>query len=311
MDGVLVIDKPCGPTSHDVVASVRRAIGIDRVGHTGTLDPMATGVLPLVIGRATRLARFLSAADKEYDAAIRLGDETDTDDACGRPTDPADREVEAAEPGPKRPPIDVARAELDAVLGSFVGTYEQTPPAFSAKKIQGVRAYALARRGEMVAPKAATVTVHRLALVSFDEGIVRVTLTCSPGFYVRALARDLGRRLRTGAHLSALRRVRSGAFDSQAAVPLASVERDGIDALQHLVPMHSLLGHLPALVLTGEGLRRAAHGHDVGPGDLAHMEGLTLATTGPVRLLDEGGKLVAIAESGRVPGFLHPAVVVV
>jgi tRNA pseudouridine55 synthase len=309
VDGVLVIDKPAGPTSHDVVARVRRVLHADRVGHTGTLDPIATGVLPLVVGRATRLARFFSSADKEYEAAIRLGQPTDTDDATGRAQEaPGVAGPMAEEP---RPVETVTRVDLDGALRAFIGTYEQTPPAFSAKKIDGVRAYVLARRGRATEPRPVTVTVHHLTLLSFDAGVVRLLVASSAGFYVRSLARDLGRRLGTGAHLAALRRVRSGEFGGDQAVPLDTIEREGLDARRRVTPLHALLPHLPGLVLTEDGTRRAAHGNDVGPADLA--AGWTFpagATAGSVRLLGPAGELVAVAEPAGKPGFLHPAVVV-
>jgi tRNA pseudouridine55 synthase len=326
LDGVLVVDKPAGPTSHDVVARVRRAIGVERIGHTGTLDPFATGVLPLVVGRATRLARFLSAAEKEYDAVISLGHDTDTGDFTGQ--------LVAAEPGPRavaptpvpppaaagregrgEPAVPVDRPRILASLARLTGTYDQVPPAFSAKKVDGIRAYIRARRGQAVAPRPVTVTVHALELLDLDPvaATVRLRVVCSAGFYVRALARDLGRELQTGAHLLRLRRTRSGDFGSDRAVPLEVIEAEGTNAGRRLVPMDGLLGHLPVLVLSEEGIRRAVHGNDVGP---AHLAGAPIGSR-PVsaapafRLVTPAGGLVAVAEPAGTPGFLHPAVVVV
>jgi tRNA pseudouridine55 synthase len=328
VDGVLVIDKPAGPTSHDVVARVRRALGIDRVGHTGTLDPMATGVLPLVLGRATRLARFLAATEKEYEATVALGRETDTDDATAPQEDagacaaavPAGaaaacwpgRGAAFADAGPRQGPA-LEDLAIRAALARWTGTYEQTPPAYSAKKIGGVRAYELARRGRAVSPKPARVTVRRLELVGFDPGAgrVRLRVLCSAGFYVRALARDLGRDLGTGGHLVALRRTRSGRFGVDAAVPLEVVEGEGRDAGRRVTAMDALLDDLPALVLGGAGVRRAAHGQDIGDGDLASPGGIGALGAAACRLLDGSGRLVAVAEASPRPGFLHPAVVVV
>jgi tRNA pseudouridine55 synthase len=308
MDGVLVIDKPAGPTSHDVVACVRRALGAARVGHTGTLDPMATGVLPLVVGRATRLARFLSSDEKEYEAVVRLGQDTDTGDATGRTV--------AAEPdapvGPDGPgPATADRGAITLALAGFAGSYLQTPPAYSAKKVGGVRAYALARRGQAVEPRPVRVTARTVELLDVDGLDVRVHVVCSAGFYVRALARDLGRTLGTGAHLAALRRLRSGPFAAEDSVKLEQVEAEGAAAARRLVPLHSLLTHLPSLVLTGDGLRQAMHGKDVGASGIQGGR-LPDAFWPPyVRLFDPAGLLVALAEPADRPGFLHPAVVVV
>ena len=193
-EGALVIDKPRGMTSHDVVAVVRRILKERRVGHTGTLDPMATGVLPLVIGRATRLARFLSAGRKRYEATIALGVETDTFDAEGSPVG-GTRFEDATAPLPDDATVRVA---MERFLGSFL----QVPPAYSAKKVGGVAAHRLARRGEALDDlPAVEVTVHELVVMECRESTVRVSLEVSSGFYVRSLAHDLGRALGCGAHL--------------------------------------------------------------------------------------------------------------
>jgi tRNA pseudouridine55 synthase len=240
LDGILVVDKPAGPTSHDVVDRVRRAIGVRRIGHTGTLDPFATGVLALVVGRATRLAQFLTAADKAYDATIRLGIATDTYDLTGRvagasPGSPDD----GLPPGAAFPD----RAAVEQVLATFLGTYPQAPPPFSAKKIDGVRAYVKARQGTPVEPRPVVVSAHELALESVEGGVVRVRIRCSTGFYVRALAHALGERLGVGAHLEALRRTRSAGFGIDDAVRSTASARGrarrpatcaASDALPHL-----------------------------------------------------------------------------
>ena len=297
MNGVLVLDKPSGPTSHDVVARVRRATGVARIGHTGTLDPLASGVLPLVLGRASRLAQFLVAGEKEYEAGIRLGLETDTCDITGRAVE-----------RPDGPPVEPPDADaIGRLLAEFVGTRLQEPPAFSAKKIAGTRAYALARRGTPVRPAAVPVTLARIDLIEADAGRLRLRLVCSAGFYVRSLARDLGRRLRTGACLESLRRLRSGAFGLDRAVALDRVEADPHAAGAALIPMAGLLQELPGLVLTTDGARRAAQGNLIGP---AHLRESAPVPAGRVRLLDEQGRLLAIAEATGVPGFLHPGIVV-
>jgi tRNA pseudouridine55 synthase len=284
VDGVLVVDKPAGPTSHDLVDRVRRALGTRRVGHTGTLDPFATGVLPICVGRATRLARFLSGGEKEYLATVRLGFATTTDDLTGEPLGAP----VALEPAPD---------ELSAALSSLVGTFEQVPPAFSARHVAGRRLYELARRGEAV-PRAATpVTVHALELVSRTPGTVDLAVRCSPGTYVRALARDLGERLGTGAHLTALRRIRSGAFDLSQAVP----GDDLSGAAGMLMPMAGLLLDLPAVRVGEEGRRLVGHGRELGR-DVV-LEGFPEGLVDRVRILDARGELLALA----VPRGFAPA----
>jgi tRNA pseudouridine55 synthase len=300
LSGVLVVDKPAGPTSHDVVARVRRALGTSRIGHTGTLDPLATGVLPLVLGRATRLASLFSGAEKEYDAGVRLGLATDTYDAA-----------HLSGPAPEPPPgIDAGIVE--AALEQFRGTYSQTPPAYSAKKIDGVAAYKLARRNEPVLPRAVTVTVTSLTLLSFANGLAHLRVRSSAGFYVRSLAHDLGARLGCGAHLESLRRVRAGAFEESAATPLQDIESEGAGASRWIVPLSLLLPHLPGVVLNERGVRRATHGNDVAADDLATPAASDSEAAGPGRwrLLDASGMLLGIAER-RPAGLLHPVIVLV
>jgi tRNA pseudouridine55 synthase len=296
VDGVLVVDKPQGLTSHDVVAAARRALGERRIGHTGTLDPLATGVLPLACGRATRLARFLTASEKEYDAVIAFGRTTDTDDAAGTETGRTNG----------RPDL----AAVERALVSLTGTYPQVPPAYSAKKIGGKRAYDLARRDEPVALRPVTVTVTRAALSAFDGRSARVALTCSAGFYVRSFARSLGELVGTGAYLDSLRRTRSGDFSIAGAVPLAMLVEDAAAARERAVPLDRLLPALPALGLDDEQRARVSHGQEVAaPGvkGLARTNGRELW----VRLLDAEGHLVALATAGTRPGSLHPAVVLI
>jgi tRNA pseudouridine55 synthase len=302
MDGLLIIDKPAGPTSHDVVARMRRVLRERRIGHTGTLDPLATGVLPLVVGRATRLARFLSGSDKTYEAVVRLGIMTDTGDREGAPT---------GEPyvGPM-PARDVVERALDSFRGAFV----QQPPLFSAKKIGGQRSYDLARRSQTVTrqsdsfagpppPSPISVTVHALDLLTMDAGAVTLRMTVSAGFYVRALARDLGERLGTGGHLAALRRTQAGELTLDQAVALEAAERDPAAAAARVVPLSGMLTHLPALTLDSDAVRRTIQGRDL-ESRIPNPESRL------VRLLDEGGDLVAVAEpSAEGAGLLHPSVV--
>lgn len=296
-DGVLVVDKPQGPTSHDVVTLARRALGVSRIGHTGTLDPMATGVLPLVIGRATRLAQFLTASDKAYVATVAFGRTTNTYDAMGT----------VLTTSGTRP----SRDQAEATLARFRGTFEQTPPAFSAKNIDGERSYEIARKardGVVVLPKAVTVTVRDLDFVSFDGETAVLRMRVTAGFYVRSLAHDLGAALGMGGVLTGLRRTRSGEFGEDAAVPLAEVLKADREALAvRLVPFTTLLPELPAVTLRGpEQLVRIKNGVEMCPGDL-------LAPLSPlpelVRVMGADGTLVALAKPGKTPGFLHASIV--
>jgi tRNA pseudouridine55 synthase len=284
VDGVLVVDKPAGPTSHDLVDRVRRALGTRRVGHTGTLDPFATGVLPICVGRATRLARFLSGGEKAYLATVRLGFATTTDDLTGEPLG-----VPVA--------FGATPDELSAALVSLVGSFDQVPPAFSARHVAGRRLYELARRGEPVPRVATPVTVHALELVSRTAEKVELAVRCSPGTYVRALARDLGERLGTGAHLTALRRTRSGAFDLSQAV--AGDDLSG--AAGKLMAMAGLLLDLPAVTVDEEGRRLVGHGRELGREVV--VEGFPEGRVDRVRVLDTRGELLALA----VPRGFAPA----
>src|SRR6185437_5083098 len=211
MDGIILIDKPAGPTSADVVRQIKWRVKPARVGHLGTLDPFATGVLPILVGEATKLAPFLQDGEKHYAGLIALGTETDTLDRTG--------EVIRTAPVP---PLDLAR--LEAIAAKFTGTITQTPPIFSAIKRGGVPLYKLARRGEEVAPPAPRqVEIARLELIAEGAGAIRFTMVCSPGTYVRSLARDIGIALDSAAHLAELRRVRNGAFAIESARPLDAV----------------------------------------------------------------------------------------
>ncbi len=304
MDGLLVVDKPVGPTSHDVVARVRRITGEARVGHTGTLDPLASGVLPLVMGRATRLARFLSASTKRYVATVCLGLSTDSGDAHGRPTGPS---FEGPLPD---------TATIERALEAFRGTFLQRPPAVSAKKIGGTRSYDLARQEGAVHGRPEPVSVSALIdLVTVEDRLLTLQVDCSPGFYVRALAHDLGERLGTGAHVVALRRIRSGEIGISEALPLSDIEAGGrARAVAHVVPLSLMPLGMPGLRLTEAGTRRARHGRDLGPCDMLEMLPGTQSPDpapgqGYVRLFDPGGDLLGVARATAAPGILHPAVI--
>ena len=295
MDGVLVIDKPAGPTSHDVVARMRRVLGTKRIGHTGTLDPFATGVLPLVVGRATRLASFLSGDEKEYEAGVRLGLATETYDG----TQLSGEAIPA--------PAGVDRTAIEAALDRFRGTFDQMPPPYSAKKIEGVPAYRLARKNRPVELRPVPVTVSELTLDEYTQGLARIRVRATAGFYVRSLAHDLGKMLGCGAHLETLQRTRAGNFVLQASIPLHDAEVEPRRAEAATVPLDRLLPEIPAVTLSERGVWRATHGNEVTAADLtAPFSG----TDGQRRLLDGAGQLLGIAES-RPGGALHPVVVLV
>lgn len=307
MDGLLVVDKPVGPTSHDIVARLRRRLRERRIGHTGTLDPGASGVLVLVVGRATRLAQFLSNDRKAYDAVVRLGVSTDTYDAQGHP-------VGSTFSGPFP-----SREVVEDVLRSFLGAIQQRPPAYSAKKIDGQRSYDLARRraesGESpIVPGAASVSVERLTITSYSDDTLRLAVACSAGFYVRSLAHDLGERLETGGHLASLRRTASGDLTLAEAQPLDALEDSETAARAALVPMSGMLTTLPSVVLTADGVTLVEHGRPLAASvcerraDRDRVFGGALAPGQPVRLMAPTGELLGIGLPSR-PGLLHPSVV--
>jgi tRNA pseudouridine55 synthase len=302
MDGILIIDKPEGWTSHDVVARVRRVLREKRVGHTGTLDPFATGVLVLLVGRAARLAQFLSGAEKEYEATIRLGFDTDTGDLTG-----VRREGEGT--------ADCAALkleEVEAALAPLRGEFGQVPPMYSAKKVAGKKLYELARRGEEVERRAVPVRVREFEIVADenedavktnDDGTcdVRARVVCSAGTYVRALAESVGENLKTGAHLAALRRTRAGEFTLERAASLEDLPRLVEGDAEFLVPLELALPHLPSAHLTAEEARRVRHGAAVAfggdRGDGAH-----------VAMFDERGALLAVGAYDASASLLRPRV---
>ena len=249
-DGVVLVDKPTGVTSHDVVAVARRALGEKRIGHAGTLDPFATGLLVLLVGRATRLLPYIDGDPKVYEATIRFGRETATEDLLG--------EVTTTAPPPS----------LDALRGAIprlTGELDQMPPAYSAKRVDGRRAYDIARAGEVPDLKPARVRVDGWELLAWREASgeapaeLDVRITCGGGTYIRSLARDLGRLVGSAAHLSALRRVRSGAFSVDRAVTLDAL-RDGSASL---LPPIAALPHTPVELLTAADVARVVRGIDV------------------------------------------------
>jgi tRNA pseudouridine55 synthase len=292
--GILLIDKPAGPTSHDVVARLRQVTRERSIGHAGTLDPRATGLLVMLLGKATRLATLLSGHDKTYEAVLRLGWSTTTDDAAGERVD-----------GPAGPlPSD---QELREALATFAGSFEQMPPQHSAKKVDGHKAYDLARRDQHVNLKAATVTIRSLDFISREDDLVRLTMTVGAGFYVRSLARDLGARLGCGAHLHALRRTRSGPFSVEAATSLDAADWLGPLMESRLISPADALPDLPAVRLSEGGLVRVRHGNPVGPQFVEGAWAPAGAGLTKIRLLDQSGALIALADLRG--GLLHPSVV--
>jgi len=308
VNGSLLVDKPSGPTSHDVVAFVRRLLKTRRVGHTGTLDPLATGLLVMLVGHATRLAQFLVADEKEYIADIRLGVATRTYDAAS-----LDETAVRWAMGDGRWPM---RSEVERILPDFLGTFPQLPPAYSAKKVGGRRAYELARKNADVDLKPVEVTVRELELLDtsaiahrpspiVDDSLLRLRVAASAGFYVRSLAHDIGQVLGCGGHLEALRRTRVGRFRIEDAATLEVLEAAGVHTVDRLISANDLLADLPAVRLTAEGLRRAGNGNALAP---EHLAGTRVGSTDRVRLLDDAGDVFSVAEA-RPDGLLHPLLV--
>jgi tRNA pseudouridine55 synthase len=315
MDGALIIDKPAGMTSHDVVAFVRKTIGERRVGHTGTLDPFATGVLVVLVGRATRLAQFLSGAEKEYEAVIRLGYATDTGDVTGQraaaKTNGFTAETQRTQ--------SFRREEIESALAALRGEIEQTPPMYSAKKIAGQKLYELARRGEEVERRAVRVTVREFDALPIDGSLLKpnndgtgdlcVRVVCSAGTYVRTLAESVGERLGVGAHLSELRRTRAGRFRIADAITLDrlnEVAQSG-SIEQVLLSPDAALAHLPFLNLDADDARRVRHGIDVQIED-AHASDWPEGQ--PIRMRDLNGELIAVGLYQPNTKTIHPSVVI-
>ncbi|MBL8093382.1 MAG: tRNA pseudouridine(55) synthase TruB [Anaerolineales bacterium] len=248
-NGLILIDKPLGPTSHDVVARARRALREKRIGHVGTLDPLATGLLGLLIGAATRLSEYLIEKDKRYRAQVRFGRATTTYDAEGEVTRETGRAPE--------------RAALEQVLADFRGPLLQRPPAYSAIKRDGQRAYALARRGEEVVLEPRPVTIHALTLVEWNPPEAVLDVHCSSGTYIRSLAHDLGQALDVGAYLSGLRRTAVGPWTIEQACPLTDLEA----GTASILPMEAALPDWPVVALDADSARRIWHGNTVPLGE--------------------------------------------
>ncbi len=295
LDGLIVIDKPSGLTSHDVVRRVRRALGLRRVGHGGTLDPDATGVLLVAAGQATRFFPFLSRSDKVYQGRIRLGFETDTYDASGRPV---------TEPSSDYPdPETLAKA-----MKAFEGEILQTPPRFSAKKIAGRPVYKLARADKPFDLEPVRVRVARFVLKGYRPPDVDFEAACSAGTYIRSLAHDLGRTLGCGAHLAALRRTSVGEYGLVDAVSLEAFETAAAagQAGRFIRPLESLLPGAGAVTVGPEAEAIVRNGRSLGPADLAAS--LTGPGEAPIRLFSGDGRLLGLARPAP-DGSLHPFLV--
>src|SRR5512135_3683348 len=286
VSGVLVVDKPVGLTSHDVVQIIRRGTGIRRAGHTGTLDPRASGVLVVLVGPAVRLSEYVSASDKRYQATIRLGSSTDTYDAEGRITGGASIE-------------NVTEEQFEEILDQFVGEIEQTPPPYSAVKVHGQKAYDLAREGEEVSLEPRKIQVYSLELLEWAPPEVVVDVFCSSGTYVRSLANDLGNALGCGAHLVGLRRTKSGRFTLRDAVPLRRLQDSFLagDWYKFLIPAAEALADWPMVELDADQVELVRHGHRVPiePGQKGWARGVS-----------QQGDLVALLEADEETSEWQP-----
>jgi tRNA pseudouridine55 synthase len=310
IDGILVIDKPRGKTSHDVVEAVRRIVGFRQIGHLGTLDPLATGVLVLALGRATRLARFYAGRRKRYTCAARFGYATDTYDADGEPLGPD-----------TAPSLD--QAQLQELASRFVGKTQQTPPAFSAKKIHGRPAHQLARKHKPVELAPVEVEVYEFRITGVEGSIARFTVECGAGTYIRALAHDLGKLHGAGAHLAEIARTAVGEFTIDQAVSLEELAADAKAGklASRIIPLANLLPELPRAVVLPVLEKRIRHGAKFNLPLAQIQPGQTIAAQGAPQQLDSGdwkpprlrvfnqqGQLIAIAEP-VVPRTYQPVLV--
>jgi tRNA pseudouridine55 synthase len=312
MDGVLIIDKPAGMTSHDVVARVRKITGHRRVGHTGTLDPFATGVLVVLVGRATRLAQFLSGAEKEYEAVIRLGYATHTGDVTGTRVPNFTTETQRS--------TEIHREEIESAMASLRGETEQTPPMFSAKKVAGRKLYELARRGEVIERQPVRVTISEFATITEGDAVLsenddgtrdlRVRVVCSAGTYIRTLAEDFGKQLGLGAHVAALRRTRAGQFKIGDAITLDRLNEAAQSGLvaEVLISPDAALSSLPALQLEADDARRVGQGIDL---QLIAADVRQWPNAQQVRLRNCDGELIAVGICDADRMTIHPQVVIV
>ncbi len=312
IDGILIIDKPAGLTSHDVVARLRRILRTKRVGHTGTLDPFATGVLVMLIGKATRLAQFLDRDAKEYEAIVGFGFETDTGDGTGelRITNYELR--------------DVSVEEIENVLKDFRGEIEQTPPMYSAKKVDGKKLYELARKGVEIERKPVRVSIYELELIKGGQrsevrGQLKnevqrpktkdhtLRVACSAGTYIRTLAEDIGRKIGVGAHLAELRRTKAGKFDLSKAVTIEELEEIVAAAKLNdiLIPMNDAVAHLPKITLSYEEIKNTQNGKRL------NFERFDIENNQLIRMVDRTEKLIAIGFYVKQEKYIQPKLVLI
>jgi tRNA pseudouridine55 synthase len=301
MDGLFIIDKHAGLTSHDVVDRVRSILKTRRVGHTGTLDPFATGVMVILVGKATRLAQFLDKDEKEYEAVVQFGFETDTGDVTG---------VRSAECGVQSEEVAavVAATDWPTLLAEFTGQIEQVPPMYSAKKIDGKKLYESARKGLNVERKPVTVTIKTLELIDSalhaPHSALKIRVVCSAGTYIRTLAEDIGRRVGTGAHLAELRRTRAGRFDISQSITLDALAALD-DPAARLLPVSEAVAHLPSITMAGERIAAMANGLS------SRIDGTDLADDQAVSMLDGDGALLAVGIFDADEMSVRPKVVLV
>jgi len=285
IDGFFNLNKPAQWTSHDVVNRVRRLLQIQKVGHAGTLDPLATGVLPICVGKGTKVVEYLLAADKEYRAVLRLGEETDSLDATGKVI--------------RRSEVNVAEAELRGVLGQFRGEIEQTPPMYSAIKIRGVPLYKAARAGQKIAVSPRHVTIRFLELLSFEDRDATIQVVCSKGTYIRSLCADIGRQLGCGAHLLRLQRLRSGPFQLEEAVTIDELE--GLVAKGvvegRLYSMDSVLSGILIVRVNAQTAANCCRGVPVSRIGMLDPWPTDFDRGDTVRIHDPEGKLVAVGRA--------------
>jgi tRNA pseudouridine55 synthase len=297
MDGLLIIDKPEGLTSHDVVARVRRALKTKRVGHTGTLDPFATGVLVMLVGKATRLAQFLDKDEKEYEAVIQFGYETDTGDRTG---------VRTAESGMRKEEIAelLCKTDWETVFDNFRGEIQQIPPMYSAKKQAGKKLYELARQGKEVERKPVQVTIKVLEIIGEEQihtphSTLRIRVVCSAGTYIRTLAEDIGRTIGVGAYLTELRRTRAGKFTIDQSMSLDSLD----PLIADLIPVEDAVSHLSPFVLSDERIEKTRNGLTTRTNGTAYLKNEL------VRMVDKNNNLIAVGTHESEASQIRPKIV--
>ena len=300
MDGILIIDKPAGITSHDVVYHVRRALGTKRVGHTGTLDPFATGVMVILVGKATRLAQFLDKDRKEYIAEIQFGSRTDTGDSTGKVIDGSESHVDEIAP--------VLTSGLKTALESFRGDLLQAPPMYSAKKVGGKKLYELAREGKTIERESVPISIYELSIVDDtwleEDGRLQVKVACSAGTYIRTLAEDIGASMGVGAHLVALRRIAAGEFELAQSITLDALNEMS-DPGEALLPLDRAVSNITGHEISDDRVEKTRSGLST----RVHSKDFVAGQN--VRLVDESGHLIAIGVYDETEKAIRPKVVLI